>query len=429
MVVDATIVQVALVSIGSDLGADLSRLQWVITAYVLAFGGLLILGGQIADHFGRRRAFTAGAAVFAMTSALAAIAPSLPMLVVGRAGQGLAAAVMAPAALALLLDCFPDGRSRQRALGVWATVGSLGAAIGLIAGGVLAELISWRWIFWTSGIAAALVMIASLSLPCAGRQRRAGAMDPIALAATTLALTALVGLLSEGPRSGASPITWALLAVSALSGTVVGVRLWRHRNLEKRVLSEISLRANVTVLLLGASLYALFFVATLAMGNALGYGPLRTGLTFLPFAGAVAIGVRLCARLRQTLATNAMTAVGLLVTALGLFPLALGSLGTTHIGALLLSLIGGGLGLGICMVPLTEMAVAGVDAHRTGTASALFNTAQQMGGALAVAAIAGVESIVNSGIALALAGLTTLLIAAAIRYAWITANEVRCEPR
>jgi EmrB/QacA subfamily drug resistance transporter len=392
VILDATIVNVALPSIQKDLHLSEGSLQWLVNAYTLVFGGFLLLGGRLGDLLGRKRVFLVGLVIFTGASLLDGLASSESMLVASRALQGLGAALISPAALSIISTTFAEGAERAKALAVWAAIAIGGSAVGLILGGVLTQYFSWPWIFFVNvpvGIAAFLL---SLRLIPESRDLLEHRSYDLAGAATvTGGLMALVYAIVDAQSAGwtsAKTLGFFALAVVLLAGFVavelrttaplVRLSIFRVRSL---------LTANITMFLAMSGMFAMFFFNTLYIQEVLGYGPLKAGLAFLPFTAGVMISAGLASQFAPRLGVRPVAATGMLLAATGLALLTQlpvhGSYATNVLPAILLS----SLGIGAVFMPLTLMATTGLDDDDQGLASGLFNTSQQIGGALGLAAL------------------------------------------
>jgi EmrB/QacA subfamily drug resistance transporter len=392
VILDATIVNVALPSIQQDLHLSEGSLQWLVNAYTLVFGGFLLLGGRLGDLLGRKRVFLVGLVIFTGASLLDGLASSESMLVASRALQGLGAALISPAALSIISTTFAEGKERAKALAVWAAIAIGGSAVGLILGGVLTQYFSWPWIFFVNvpvGIAAFLL---SLRLIPESRDVLEPRSYDLAGAVTvTGGLMALVYAIVDAQSAGwtsAKTLGFFALAVILLAGFVaielrttaplVRLSIFRIRSL---------LTANITMFLAMSGMFAMFFFNTLYIQEVLGYGPLKAGLAFLPFTGGVMISAGLASQFAPRLGVRRVAATGMLLAATGLALLTQlpvhGSYATNLLPAILIS----SLGIGAVFMPLTLMATTGLDDDDQGLASGLFNTSQQIGGALGLAAL------------------------------------------
>ncbi|WP_249644266.1 MFS transporter [Nocardia sputi] len=391
IVVDATIVNVALSAIRDDLGFSLQDLQWVITAYTLAFGGLLLLGGRLADRFGHRRMFATGALVFAGASLVGGWADTAALLVAARAMQGIGAAVMAPAALALLMMVFSAGRDRTVALGVWAGVTAGGTALGLILGGLLTQTLSWPWVFWINvPVAVAAAGLAAVVLPT-GQGDRVGSIDVAGALTATGGLMALVyGLVRTTDTGWASTETLVALGAALLLLAVFGLLQARRDDplVPLRLLrNRTVLGADVIGLIFGVAIYALFYFLSIFLATVLGYSPVQVGLAFLPMTVAIALAARLAGGPLASVRAHRLATVGSLLVAAGVALLMRIGPEAGYPGTVLPGVVLAGLGLGLAFVPLTAAAVSGADPVDGGIASALFNAGQQLGGAIGLAVL------------------------------------------
>ena len=393
---DETVVNLALPSIKEDLGFSQAGLAWVVNAYMLTFGGLLLLGGRVADLFGRRRLFLAGTALFALASLLAGLAQSAGMLVGARALQGVGAAFATPAALALVTTLFPVGAERVRALGIWGALSGLGFAVGILLGGALTDLASWRWVFLINVPVAstALAMVPRLVAESRIAARRrfdvAGALT--VTAGTSLLVYALLKTADYGWRSST---TYGLLVASL--GLLGGFALIESRSaapllpagfLHRRA----ALVPNVVQLLLGASAISTLFLLTLYVQQVLGYTPLEAGLAYVPLAASVAGATALANYLMPRLGPRPLAGAGLATIAAGLVYLGHAPVGGDYIADVLPGLVLVGLGAGLSFVSITTAALARVPEEAAGLASGLLSTAVMLGGASGLAVLAAVAS-------------------------------------
>ena len=394
IVLDATIVNVALTAIRVDLDLSITELQWVVTGYVLTFGGFLLLGGRLADRYGRRRMFIAGAVVFGLGSLLAGYAHTAAVLFTGRALQGLAAAVLAPAALSLLMTVFPEGRDRHRALAVWGGVSAGGTALGLILGGVLTQTLSWHWVFWVN---VPIVMIAALAARFLLPEAHAEQPERFDIAGALLGTAGVLGLV-YGLVTGAENGWWPALPVTLVSLVLLGA-FARLQSVRPHALVPIRLLRNRTLvgadivgLILAASLYSLFYFLSLFMGGTLGYGPLAIGLAFLPMTIAIAAASASAASLLPRLGIRPILVTSTLLVAVAFAGLTRIDPHSSYLGTLLPSLTLAGVGLGLAFVALTAAAVGSAPSRDSGIAAALFNTGQQIGAALGLAALTAISA-------------------------------------
>ena len=396
VVLDATVVYVALPSIQGALHfSSTSELQWVVNAYVLAFGGFLLLGGRVADRFGRRLVFVSGVVGFAAASLVCGLARSSSMLIAARAVQGLGAAFMAPAALSLVTVIFTEGDERNRAFGVWGAIASSGAAIGLVAGGALVTWLSWRWAFFINVPIGAIAATASLRLIGETREPEGGGLDVAGAVSITGGLVALVfGLVRANQWGWGSATTIGVFMAAALlvgvfvvlqvrgSHPLVPPRLFRSRSL---------VGADVAMLLDGAGIFAMFFFLTLYMQQVLHYSAARTGIGYLAVTATSITSATIGSRILARVGGRSILVAGFLMAAIGLALLVRISPTTGYLDILpSLVLIGGGNGA--AFVTMTSLAVAGVPRQDTGVASALLNASQQVGGSLGIALMTAVAA-------------------------------------
>ena len=389
-VVDLTIVNVALPTIGRKLHFPESDLQWVVTAYALTYGGFLLLGGRAADLLGRRRLFMAGLAIFTAGSLACALATSDTFLIIMRGIQGLGAAVVLPAALSIVMNMFGDGAERNKALGAWGGIGATAATAGLLAGGLLTQYAGWRYIFFLNvPIGAAALLLARRVVPESRLRSTRRRYDPLGAVTVTGALVLLVYAISQAATVGwTSTRTLAMLAASAamLAGFLVietraeapllPLRLFRLKTLAG---------ANAVAFLLGASFFSLFFIGTLFMQQVLGYSALKAGVAWL----ATSVTALALAGPAQMLVTRASPR---LVMAAGMVLIGAGILWAAQVPArgnywanLAGPLFLAGGGAAFAFVAVSIGALAGVADHDAGIASGLLNTSQQLGGAIGVA--------------------------------------------
>ncbi|HEY2958699.1 MAG TPA: MFS transporter [Actinomycetota bacterium] len=385
VVLDATIVNIALPHIGQALHFSTTSLSWVLNAYTLTFGGLLLLGGRAGDVLGRRRVFVAGILLFSLASLLGGLATSAAWLLAARALQGAGAAIASPTALALITTNFAEGPARNRAFGVFAAVSGSGAAVGLLAGGMLTSWLSWRWVLFVNvpiGIVLALLArrYVNESEPQPGRFDLAGALT------STAGMTALVyGFIraaQEGWSDAGTIASFAAAAVLLAAFFLVETRtrqpitplhLFRDRN-----------RAGsyAIMLALSASLFGMFFFLTLFVQEVLGYSPLKAGLAFLPVTAALILTAQFASRTVPRFGPRPLMATGAVLAVVGLAWVSQISVNSGYLDGILGPMMVFGFGMGLLFVPLTIVAVSGVERHESGAASSLLNVMQQVGGSL-----------------------------------------------
>ena len=399
VVLDATIVNVALPSIQNDLGFSGAGLEWVVTAYTLTFGGLLLLGGRMGDILGRRRMFVTGVAVFTVASLLGGFATTQWWLLSARGLQGIGAAIMAPTALSLVTTNFPEGRPRNRAMGIYAAMSGAGAAIGLITGGLLTDYASWRWVLFVN---VPIGIVCALAAPYAlvESERRRGRFDlPGALSATAGVMLLVYGLTHASPtqdKAGSyvshwgDPLTVGTLVLSAvlLTAFVVIEMRSRHALMPLHIFSNLSRSgAYLVSLCIGTAMFGIFFFLTIFVQRVWDYSPLRTGVAFLPISAGIVFFAGLSSQLVARLGARALMLPGSLLSAVGMFWLSRIDVGSGYVGGLLGPMLVTAAGLGLVFVPLTLVAVAGVDNEEAGLASGLLNTGQQIGGSIGLAVL------------------------------------------
>lgn len=390
---DLTVVNVGLPRIATGLGFDAVGLAWVIHAYALAFGGLLLLGGKAADRYGRRRVLLLGLGLFGLASLAGGLAREPGQLIAARAGQGIGAAALAPAALALLTSAFPTGKARVRAFGVWSAANAAGGALGVLIGGLLTEYVGWRWVMFVNvPMAAGALALARRGVAADPPTVRGGRPDVLGAVLAASGMSLLVfGVVRTDRHPWTSPTTLTTLAAAAAL-LVAFVHVERTTTREPLVgpglLANRSVAgANAYNLLVGAAMAAAFYFLSLYLQQVLGTGPAPTGLMFLPFALAVVAGSVLAIRLGHRLPPRLLLVAGGLLTAAGLAWFGLidpdGSFATDVLGPSLVT----GTGFGLCLGPVVSIATAGVAPHEAGTASGLLSSSRQIGASLGLAAL------------------------------------------
>lgn len=413
VVLDASIVNIALPSLGAGLGLDHNLLTWVITAYVLPFGGLLMLGGRLADRYGHRRIFLVGVFGFIAASLAAGLSVNGAMLLAARAVQGASAALLAPAALALLMQLFPATDGRAKALGIWGAVAGLGSVAGVLLGGVLTASIGWSAIFFINVPVGLLVLVAIPALLNRDVVTSRAQLDLPGAITITLGVVALVAAFSMVLEVGfLSPITLGLAATGLV---LIGLfTLIERRSAQPLVsFSIFANRAvtlgNLTVLLIGGAVVGLFFVLSLHMQNVLGYDAMLTGITQVPLALALIVAAGVLPPVMAKLGSARTLTVSLLILAAGLVWLALAPVGADFVLHLLGPTIIIGAALGGAFIAGTELAVQGVSEADSGLASGLVNTSQQIGGAIGLAVLFTLATTLSNGLGAAGADAVTAL--------------------
>jgi EmrB/QacA subfamily drug resistance transporter len=396
VVLDIAIVNVALPSIQVDLGFSQENLQWVISAYALLFGGVLLLGGRLADLLGRRRLFIVGTILFAAASLLAGLAWSEESLIGARALQGLGAAIITPAALSILTTTFAEGKERNIALGAWGGVGAFGAVAGVLLGGVLTDALSWEWIFFVNVPVGLVALALTPLLLTESRDLTAKSFDIPGAALVTGGLVALVFAITQANDYGwTSAETIGVFATSA--ALLAGFLVWETRaNDPLMTFSIFRLRtltgANVAGLILGTATFSMFLMLTLYMQQVLGYSAMKTGVAYLAVAGTAIFWSFLAANLVTRIGVKPVLIVGMTMLTGGVAYFTPLSVGGSYVGDLLPGFLLISIGLGFSFVPISIAALAGVQPSEAGLASGLINTSQQIGGALGVAVLSTIAT-------------------------------------
>ena len=393
VILDATIVNVALPSIQEDLNMSDADLQWVVNAYALTFGGFLLLGGRAGDLIGRKRVFLVGVVVFTVASLLNGLAPSSEALILFRGIQGLGAALIAPAALSIITTTFEEGAERTKAMGVWAAIAVGGGAVGLVLGGVLTTAFSWPWIFYVNVPVGIAVFIASMRIVPESKDAHAHKSYDVAGAVTvTAGLLALVyGIVKAQEKGWTSLHTGGFFALAV--ALLIAFVVIESRSAEPLVrLSIFRVRtvraANVVMFLVAAGLFAMFYFNTLYLQRVLGYSALEAGLAFLPFTAGIIIGAGLSQSLVPKLGAREVPLIGMPMAVVGLLLFMRLQPDGSYVTDLLPGIMLASIGMGLTFVPITLIATSGIPADDAGLASGLYNTSQQIGGALGLAILA-----------------------------------------
>jgi EmrB/QacA subfamily drug resistance transporter len=397
VVLDATIVNVALPSIQTDLDLSAQNLQWIVNAYTLVFGGFLLLGGRAADLLGRKRLFLAGTVIFAGASLVNALATSGEMLIIARGFQGLGAALTSPAALSIITTTFDEGPDRTKALSVWGGIAAGGAAFGLLLGGILTDALDWRWNFIINVPIGIGVIIAALRFVpesrqegvVAGAKRHFDVAGAVTITAGLMVLVYAIVKAQEWGWTSAETIAW-FAGAAALIGAFVFVELRSPQPLVR--LSFFNKRwittANATMFVVAGGMFGMFYFASLYVQQILGYNPLQAGAAFLPVSLGIMIGAVVSQQTIGRIGVKPVLMIGMTLASIGLVILAT----TTKVDGTYLQLLAGlapmALGMGMTFVPLTLIATSGVENVDAGLASGVFNTSQQIGGALGLAILA-----------------------------------------
>jgi EmrB/QacA subfamily drug resistance transporter len=399
VILDVSIVNVALPSIRGDLAFSATGLQWVVNAYTLAFGGFLLLGGRAADLIGRREVFVGGLLLFALASLAGGVAQTGGQLVAARAAQGLGGAIVAPATLSILTTTFTEGAERNKALGLWGAMGGVGGATGALLGGILTQTLSWRWILLINVPIGIVVALAGLRVITRGRRDATSArhFDLSGALTVTAGLVVLTyGIVETDVHGWASSRTLitvaiglALLATFLLiegriaSAPLVPLRIFRARPVTG---------ANLAVFCMGAAAFSLWYFLSLYLQEVLGFDPIEAGLAFLPMTGAIIATSQLAGRLTGRLGPGKVLTVGLTLLGLGMLGLSRVSADGSFLGDVLGPSVVAAAGIGFSFVPVTIAATTGVPRHEAGLASGLVNTSRQVGGSIGLALLATVAT-------------------------------------
>ena len=408
VVLDVSVVNVALPAMRTSLGFDAEGLQWVVNAYTLAFAGFLLLGGRAADLFGRRRMFLVGLAIFGVASLVGGLANAPGLLLAARAAQGLGGAVLAPASLTILTTTFAEGPARSRALGAWAAIGGAGGAAGGLAGGLLVHYLSWRWIFLVNVPVVVGTIVLALAVVHETRARERPSLDVAGALLVTGGLVALVyGVVSSESRSWTSPVTLgAFAAAMVLLGAFVAVQQRVRAPLVPLDVFRIRTvtTANVVMFGIASAMFSMWYFVSLHMQQVLGFDALAAGLAFLPQSLSIVAASTLASRLLPRLGPRPLLVGGCAATAAGFGWFA--TLAPTDSWAV--GVLGPGvvvsLGMGLTFTPLAAAATSGVDGSRAGLVSGLLTTSRQTGGAiglsvLATLATAHTTALIGAGVA------------------------------
>jgi EmrB/QacA subfamily drug resistance transporter len=389
-ILDVSIVNVALPSIAKDLDFSRENLQWVITAYAIAFGGFLLLGGRAADLLGRRRVFMVGVVIFTVASLVCGLAQSEGMLIASRAVQGFGGAIISPAALSIVTTTFEEGADRNKALGVWGALGGSGAAVGVLLGGILTSYLSWRWIFFVNVPVGALVLaLTPRIVPESRRDVEERHYDALGAVLVSSGLALLVYAIAEAPNVGWGTARTILLLVA--SGALLVAFLVNERRITDPLMPFHIFRvrtvagANAVGFLLGAVIFANFFLLTLYVQGVLGYSPIKTGLTFLATAGTAVLSAGVAQALTTRFGAKPIIIIGLALLTAAMVWYSQVPVHGKFISDLLPGYLMVGVGIAFAFVPVSIAALAGVEDREAGLASGLINTSQQIGGAIGTA--------------------------------------------
>lgn len=427
---DLSVVNLGLPEIATSLGFSELGLTWVIHAYALAFGGLLLLGGKIADRYGHKRILLIGLFVFGIASLAGGFAEEPGHLVAARVAQGVGAALLAPAALALLTATFPSGKPRVKAFGVWAAMNAAGGALGVLIGGVLTEYAGWEWVMWVSAPMAAVA--AALTWRGIAKDvpvRPDGRPDVLGALLATGGMTLLVlGIVRTDRYAWSSMVTLSTLGAALV---LLAAFVYVERNTTRDPLVRVGLLANRSVagansynLIFGATMASAFYFVSLYLQRVLGTSPAETGLKFLPLAIGVVIGSVIAIKLGYKVPARTLMVTGAFVSAVGFAGFGLISADGSFLADVLVPSVIASVGFGLCLGPMVSTATHGVAQHETGTASSLLNSSRQLGAALGLAALStaafeysgkeGTPSALSDGYAFALTLGAGLWIVAAV---------------
>jgi EmrB/QacA subfamily drug resistance transporter len=392
VILDATIVNVALPSIQKDLHLSEGNLQWIVNAYTLVFGGFLLLGGRMGDLLGRKRLFLIGLVIFTGASLFDGLASSEGMLIAARSLQGLGAALISPAALSIIATTFTEGAERAKALAVWAAIAIGGSAVGLVLGGVLTQYFSWPWIFFVNVPVGIVTFVLSFRLIPESRDEQVERNYDIAGAVTvTGGLMALVYAIVDAQQAGwgsAKTLGFFALAAALLVAFVL-IELRTKAPLVRLSIFRIRslLTANLAMFLAMSGMFAMFFFNTLYIQRVLGFGPLKAGVAFLPFSAGIMISAGIASQFAPRLGVRPVAAAGFILSTAGLILLTQLPVHGSYLTNVLPSIALSSLGMGAVFMPLTLIATTGLEDADQGLASGLFNTSQQIGGALGLAVL------------------------------------------
>ena len=389
VVLDATVVNIALPTAQADLGFSNDNRQWIVTGYALVFGSLLLLGGRLSDFFGRKNMFVVGVIGFAVASAIGGLAPNFEVLLAARALQGAFGALLAPAALALLTTTFTDPKERARAFGIFGAIAGAGGGVGLLLGGLLTEYASWRWCLYVNLVIAALALAGVGKLHEAVRTSRPRLDLPGAVAAVVGLVSLVYGLANAETHSwtAASTLVPIIAGLVVLAAFVLVERRSPHPLLPLRVVLDRNRGgAYLTIAIAGIGMFGIFLFLTYYLATTLGFSPVQTGSAFLPMLGTLIITATVSGSvLVPRVGPRPLVPVGALIAATGMALLTRLDLDSTYVGGILPSLLIIGVGLGMVFAPVQNAATAGVDPDDAGVASAMINTVQQVGGSIGTA--------------------------------------------
>jgi EmrB/QacA subfamily drug resistance transporter len=398
VILDVSVVNVALPAIRGGLHFSEQDLQWVVNAYTVAFAGFLLLGGRAADLLGRRRVFVAGLLLFGAASLAGGLAQSQAMLIGARAVQGLGGAVIAPASLSILTTTFAEGAARNRAVGIWGAMGGAGGAAGVLLGGVLTDLLGWRWILFINVPIAIAAAIAAERYIAAGTDAEVSRRFdlPGALSATVGLSLLVLGIVRTDSTGWGAPGTLGLMgggialliAFVFIEGWFAKAPLMPLRIYRSRTLSA----SNLVVLLVGGATFGMWFFVSLYLQQVLGYSPIKAGLAFLPMTLCIVAGSAFASRAVNRMSAKPLLVTGMAAQAVGLLLFTQVQVGGSYFGDIFAPSLLVAIGIGLSFVPATISAVSGVASHEAGLASGLVNTSRLFGGALGLAILAAIAA-------------------------------------
>jgi EmrB/QacA subfamily drug resistance transporter len=396
VVLDASIVNVALPSIGKDLHFDEDSLSWVVNAYVLVFGGFLLLGGRLADLIGRRRLFIIGLVLFGVASFLGGLSQNEGQLILARAVQGLGGALLSPAALSILVNTFREGSERNKALGVWGAVAGSGGAVGTLLGGVLTDGLGWEWVLFVNTPVCLAVAFGAARVLAESRDELRPKLDVAGAVLITAGLAILIYALVDAKDAGwGSTQTVGLIALSValIVGFVAVERTIRAPLVPFGIFRNRTLTgANITAIFVAMSLFSMFYFITLYMQLVLHFSPLKAGLSYIPLSVSIIGAAGIASALTTRIGYKPVLIFGLLLVAAGLVWFGQVSPGGTYVDDVVFPSVLAGLGLGFSFVPVTIASVAGTKEDEAGLASGLINTSQQVGGALGLGILVSIAN-------------------------------------
>ena len=399
VVLDATVVNVALPSIRIGLHFSTGDLQWIVTGYTLTFGGFLLLGGRAGDLLGRQHVFLAGLGIFTLASLFNGLAASSTTLIIGRALQGFGGALISPAALSIITTTFEEGAPRNKALGVWSGIAASGAAFGLLIGGALTQAISWRWAFFVNvPVGVATFLLAIRLVPNTKVHGQKG-VDVVGAATVTAGLMSIVYALAYVSHRNADGSVAGWTSPTVLSFAGIGLlllvvfvlidRAYRAPIVRLNIFRSRSLSgANLAMFLVAGGMFAMFYFLSIFLQGVLGYSPLTTGLAMLPVCFGIGLGAAVASQVVKKTDARVVTCVGLLIAMAGFLLLLRITLTSGYLSVILPALLVMSVGLGLTFVPVTLIATTNVAEDDAGLASGLLNTSQQIGGSLGLAVLA-----------------------------------------